>query len=448
MRVLILGAGPAGLGAAHRLHELGHDDWLLLEASDGPGGLASSVADDKGFTWDHGVHVLHSHYAEFDRVMDSIVGVPVDGKPFEWLEARRSAWAWIDGGYGGRFVGYPVQENFWALDDVDVARCLEGLYSRDARLLTLTFEEWIYASFGAGLADIFMLPYNRKVWGCEPAEMNKTWVGDRVSQIDMLKIIGNRHKTGDSGWGPNATFRYPARGGTGAIWKAVASGLPKEKIQYGYRADTWSLKHKSVHATNAQETSGDAFFYDVVISTLPLDRLSDLFVDGVDYIPSAPRLRYQTTHVVGLGFKGCPTADLSGKSWIYFPGGEPFYRMTVLSRFSENMAPVGHWSVLFEVGDREARARAGAVQGSIDAFKALGWTNGSELVSTHYRRLERGYPVPTLDRDEILGEVQPRLKEMGIVSVGRFGGWKYEESNQDHSWMAGVKAVDQILEKS
>ena len=51
-RVLILGGGPTGLGVATRLHESGHEDFLLLEAQEHPGGLASSVVDDAGFTWD------------------------------------------------------------------------------------------------------------------------------------------------------------------------------------------------------------------------------------------------------------------------------------------------------------------------------------------------------------------------------------------------------------
>lgn len=41
-----------------------------------------------------------------------------------------------------------------------------------------------------------------------------------------------RNKT-ESGWGPNAVFRFPQEGGTGAIWKKVANLLPKDKQRYG-----------------------------------------------------------------------------------------------------------------------------------------------------------------------------------------------------------------------
>ena len=75
-RVLIVGAGPTGLGAAYRLRQLGLTDFALCEASDNVGGLARSYTDDVGFTWDVGGHVLFSHYAEYDRV---VVNCEFDG---------------------------------------------------------------------------------------------------------------------------------------------------------------------------------------------------------------------------------------------------------------------------------------------------------------------------------------------------------------------------------
>jgi hypothetical protein len=53
--------------------------------------------------------------------------------------------------------------------------------------------------------------------------------------------------------------------------------------------------------------------------------------------------------------------------------------------------------------------------------------------------------VPTLDRDAILGELLPSLRDLGIYSRGRFGAWKYEVGNQDHAFMQGVEAVEHLL---
>lgn len=68
-----------------------------------------------------------------------------------------------------------------------------------------------------------------------------------------------------------------------------------------------------------------------------------------------------------------------------------------------------------------------------------------EIVSTYHRRFDHGYPTPTLERDGVLKQLLPRLQDMEIFSRGRFGSWKYEVGNQDHSFMLGVEAADHIV---
>src|SRR5690242_5079458 len=87
---LIIGAGPTGLGAAWRLaHSRVHGappSWLLVDAAPTAGGLAGSVVDAAGFTWDLGGHVLYSHYAEFDTLLDDLID--------DWEEHERAGWVW------------------------------------------------------------------------------------------------------------------------------------------------------------------------------------------------------------------------------------------------------------------------------------------------------------------------------------------------------------------
>ncbi len=59
--------------------------------------------------------------------------------------------------------------------------------------------------------------------------MQCEWLGERVATVDVTRAIANVIQgKEDAGWGPNAVFRFPLNGGTGAIWKAVSRLLPKE----------------------------------------------------------------------------------------------------------------------------------------------------------------------------------------------------------------------------
>ena len=69
----------------------------------------------------------------------------------------------------------------------------------------------------------------------------------------------------------------------------------------------------------------------------------------------------------------------------------------------------------------------------------------AEIVSLYHRRLEHGYPTPHLKRDAALAKALPLLQRHDVWSRGRFGSYKYEVANQDHSMMIGVEAVDNIL---
>lgn len=69
-----------------------------------------------------------------------------------------------------------------------------------------------------------------QVWGVPTTLMQCEWLGERVAAVDVSRAICNViHDKEDAGWGPNAVFRFPKYGGTGAIWKSVSSLLPPEK---------------------------------------------------------------------------------------------------------------------------------------------------------------------------------------------------------------------------
>jgi protoporphyrinogen oxidase len=152
--------------------------------------------------------------------------------------------------------------------------------------------------------------------------------------------------------------------------------------------------------------------------------------------------------VVGVGIEGpCP----SDKCWTYFPEADaPFYRVTYLSNYSPNIAPEGHFLLLTETSysDHKPEDRATIVDRVVDglvATKLIQPSDRDRIVTTHTADVQYFYPVPTLTRDRALAEIQPYLMSHDIYSRGRFGAWRYEISNMDHSVMQGVEVVDSLL---
>eukprot|EP00668_Euglena_longa_P042002 GGOE01055351.1.p1 GENE.GGOE01055351.1~~GGOE01055351.1.p1 ORF type:complete len:1118 (+),score=394.62 GGOE01055351.1:302-3355(+) len=440
LKIVIVGAGVCGICAAIRLLELGHRNFELLEASDRPGGLASSFQDDKGFTWDIGVHVLFSHYQFFDVLLDN--NVP----PQEWGHHVRGVKAYMK----GKYIDYPVQNNLFMLPEKDVVRCLEGLLDavlarNDSAPAPGDFREWVLRNFGEGLADTFLLPYNFKVWAHPAPEMNHQWVGERVAKVNVKEVVANTvRRRSQPNWGPNAIFRYPLNG-TGQIWENVRRAIPSAKLR---------LNSVVEHIGPSKEITlvgGAKVPYDCLLSTLPMDRLLTLL---------SPKLRpegvtsttfvHQTVHIVGLGFHGTLPAHLHGVHWLYFPEPDiPFYRVTVLSTFSPRLVPgPGFYSILAEVSESKYRTvdQDNIVDATLQACQAINLTSPTTRVaSVWHKRIEHGYPVPYLHRDRDVHTADEQLRSAGIWSRGRFGGWKYEVSNQDHVCMQGVEAVDNML---
>lgn len=470
--VLVVGAGPTGLGAATRLHQLGHPNWLLVDAAEEAGGLACTDVTPEGFLFDMGGHVIFSHYQYFDDLLDTAVGRGEE----HWKTLERVSYVWLK----NRWVAYPFQNNISALDKEDQIKCLTGVV--EAKVLNTiaqgkprNFDEWILRVMGPGIADVFMRPYNFKVWAVPTTMMQCDWLGERVATVDVDRAIANViNNKEDAGWGPNAVFRFPQKGGTGGIWTAVARLLPAERQRY--KKEVAAIDKEAQIVTFSD---GSKLGYEALVSTIPLDITLRWFgrpewADG---------LQHSSSHIVGIGLRGVNPHDL--KCWLYYPEDNcPFYRTTVFSHYADSNTPAPgvklptlvlcdgsapedgdaregpYWSLMFEVSESEykpveqAPVQLGGTAGTWPAIvqqTIQGAINtqlvrpGDEIISIYHRRLEHGYPTPSVGRDTVLRQALPWLRASNIWSRGRFGAYKYEVANQDHSLMLGVECVDNIL---
>lgn len=432
-RIVVIGAGPAGLGVGWRLTELGVDDFVIYEKTDHVGGLATSYRDGAGFTWDVGGHVLHSHYPYFDRMFEEVM-------QGDYYTHERESWVWIY----NRFVPYPFQNNIHRLPAKVLQECLHGLreVAKEKAGKPHSFAEWSVSLYGKGIAKHFLLPYNRKVWAYPPEKMSYQWVADRVASVDMRRVEENiKRNRDDVSWGPNAVFRFPKNGGTGEIWNRVAERFPKN-IKLDHEVTKINAREKTIHFSDGTKDE-----FDVLFTTIPLDLLTQK-VRGID-LPTATPLHHSSVTIVGIGIAGEAPLHLASKCWMYFPqNSAPFFRATVFSHYSKYNAPNGSWSLMTEIASsRYVRLPKGDI-GEL-ALEGARHTKlmpkGSKIEDLWVFHSEYGYPTPTLGRDLYLQKVLPQLQRFGIFSRGRFGGWKYEVSNQDHAFMQGVEWANHVV---
>jgi protoporphyrinogen oxidase len=300
--------------------------------------------------------------------------------------------------------------------------------------------------------------------------MQAAWLGERVAAPDVKRVTTNviLGKTAGN-WGPNATFRFPNRGGTGGIWIAVANTLPDEKKRFGKTGTVTKIEADKKRATFAD---GTVVKYDKLINTMALDHLAEKM--GDKHLADLTKgLFYSSTHVLGVGIRGERPERIGDKCWLYFPEDDcPFYRATIFSNYSPNNQPHKevklatqqlangskpkstepqegpYWSIMVEVSESSMKAvnhetlLKESIQGLINTEMIM---PEDEIVSTYHRCFEHGYPTPSLEREGVLTQALPYLQDKDIWSRGRFGSWRYEVGNQDHSFMLGVEAADNIV---
>ena len=437
--IVVVGAGPCGLATARTLVALGHDDVCVLEAASRPGGLAASFVDDAGFTWDRGGHVVFSHYGEFDRLLHDTIGDEVE-------QHDRSSFVHID----GTWVPYPFQNNLRHLGAARAAQALADLI--DAAHLPAaepgsSFAAWMERQFGTTICELFMRPYNEKVWATPPELMSSSWMAERVPTLDWRRALSNVVAgVDDLAWGPNNRFVFPATGGTGAIYTRAAAALG-ERVRLNV----------GVLAIDAREhelttTTGEVVRYDHLVWTGALDDLVAV-IGGTpsEVTEAASALVSNSVTVVGVGYE---TPLVDDRSWLYFPDADvPFYRATNFAKYAAANVPGGrteqYCSWMTEVASSDYRpldreGLADRVDGALRRLELV--PHGAPLASIHVDHIEKAYPVPTLGRDAALAVIHPWLESHDISSRGRFGAWRYELGNMDHAVKMGVDVARRLVD--
>jgi protoporphyrinogen oxidase len=429
--VLIVGGGLAGLSTAFHLNKLSPNaDCLIVEKNDHVGGRAASVKKN-GFTFDHTGHLLHLHDPYAKKMILGLLRGNVA------LHARANSIF-----SHGVFTRYPFQANTFGLPLKALADCVggfaENLYRRPVLSRHPSFEEWTRKTFGDGISDRFMIPYNQKLWRTKLSDMTTDWQGRFLPRPKAEEVLYGALADQKKFFGYNSFFRYPVRGGCQALPDALAARVGG--VNLGCRVRSIDLREKVADVEGLGEVR-----YERLVNTMPLVDLLDIVTPlPADVRAARRKLRYVSVHNLNIGIR---RSNISKQHWVYFPEKKfVFYRAGFTSNFSKHLMPRGTTSMYIEVSRDPGQKvnRSVLERQCLEGLRSCGILKKSDKLDARvWIPIECAYVVYDKNRTPALNKISPYLKKRGVASIGRWGGWKY--SFMEETILDGLRCAEELL---
>lgn len=382
MKYLVLGAGPAGLSAAARLIANGQKDVVVLEREDEAGGLCRSRQVD-GSPLDIG----DGHFLDVKRP-------EVNDFLFEYLP--QNEWEYFGRNskivVNGKEINSPIEANIWQFDLNEQVQYLKSIAAAGCNRgdeMPEKFVDWIYWKLGDKIAEDYMLPYNRKMFGNNLNELGTYWLAKlpNVSFEETLTSCLTKKAYGEQPG--HANFLYPKHYGYGEVWKRMALSMEKN-IKYGVKAAAIDLDKKVVN--NEYEA-------DVIITTVPWTSFETVTCGSMETGEYIGRLK-STSVTVDYYAKRLNT----DAQWVYYPAPElSYHRILVRHNFCSGSR--GYWT---ETNTDRVDA---------DAVSAFRYTN------------EYAYPLNTVGKDETMSALLALAAKRNVIGLGRWGEWQHYNSD-------------------
>lgn len=449
-KVIIIGAGPAGLTAAYQLCEAGIES-EVLEKDNVVGGISRTV-NYKGYLFDIGGHRFFTKIKAVDDMWRSVLG---DEK---FLKRSRLSRIY----YNKKYFHYPLKATN-ALLGMGVWNCLMMVasYAR-AQMFPIrneqSFEDWICNRFGRRLFRTFFKTYTEKVWGIPCNEISADWAAQRIKGLSLLSTIKNALLSGQPGEKSEIiktlidSFDYPEKG-PGQMWETVAGIIQEKGSRLKMNSDVeriiWQdnrVAALEINNNGARELIQGTDF----ISSMPMREL----VAKMEPPPppevqeAAAKLGYRDFLTVSLVVNA---AEVFRDNWIYIHDSEvKVGRIQNFKNWSAEMVPdpsktcLGLEYFCFE-GDRLwTMADEDLIELGKKELGVLGLVNPGDVEDGAVVRMPKAYPIYDGAYVEAVDTIREFLSGLGnIYLVGRNGMHKY--NNQDHSMLTAMLAVKNIL---
>ncbi|MEM3449250.1 MAG: FAD-dependent oxidoreductase [Nitrososphaerota archaeon] len=402
----ILGGGLSGLLLGNLLGPRAE----VLEAETEVGGLCRSFYCD-GFTFDIGGHMIFSRDPDSLALLISFLNENVHCR----LRVNRIL-------FKDRYMKYPFENDLASLDKEDLFNALYH-YLTATGSTSSNFKSWLYHTFGKGIAELYLIPYNRKIWKIDPSEMSTIWV-ERIPRPPLEDIIKSAIGIPTEGYVHQLYFHYPIRGGIGALPQSLLMGanvIPNFRIakiikNSGY----WEI------ISDNEEIKK----YKYLISTIPLPELVLAQANVPEEIKIlSDQLQYNSLIVAFVGFVG----EHSFPPFTALYSADPeiiFHRFCFMEQFSEKNAPPKGTGIIGEAtfpGNSPELEKPDEyfLSHLIQFCDAQKWIGKATLVTSKVIRVKYAYVVPNLTYPQVLEQIHQYFAKNGIVLAGRFGRFEY-----------------------
>ena len=446
-RTVVIGAGPAGLAAAHELSVLGREA-MVLEKDDQVGGIARTVVY-RGYRFDIGGHRFFTRAPSIQRLWEEAMGDDFLVRP------RLSRIH-----YNDRFFHYPLKpvEALLGLGPIEALRILVS-YMR-ARAFPIdderSFEDWVVNRFGRRLFEIFFQTYTEKVWGRPCSKIGAEWAAQRIKNLDLVAAVRNA-LLGGRGDGELVTtlidrFHYP-RLGPGMMWERWTERLVRNGIEVRKGSEVTALDHVGGRVVAARTRTADGANGSVkgahFISTMPIRELVHALrpPPPPEVVAAADRLQYRDFLTVVLIVDA---EELFPDNWIYIHS--PDVRVGRIQNFknwSPEMVPdpsttsLGLEYFVHEGDDLWSMTDDELIALGASETARLGLVEESRVRDGAVVRVRKAYPVYDGDYREALATIRDWLSTLDNLQLaGRNGQHRY--NNQDHSMLTGILAARNV----